>query len=96
MSFNPSHVHTEVIIVQNYHVEIGQGEASSLPICVEFKHLRRSSRATKRDYGKMQGPNTGPSRFAKKPKLPDDECLTDTLPPDRPFEQPATDGLSSG
>jgi hypothetical protein len=31
-------------MVRDYHVEIGQDKASSLPICVEFKHLRRSGR----------------------------------------------------
>jgi hypothetical protein len=79
-------------MVQNYHVETGKGEAS---ICVEFKHLRRSSRTTKRNYGEMQGPNTGTGRRAKKPKLPDDECLTDTLPTDRPFKEPASDSFTS-
>ena len=49
-------VYAKVIMVQNYCVEIGQGEDSSVPICVEFKHLRRSSRLppTKRTYEKMQ------------------------------------------
>jgi hypothetical protein len=63
-----TNVHTEVMIVQNYHVEIGQGEASSLPICVEFKHLRRSNRLppTKRDYRKMQSPSSGTGRLPKK------------------------------
>ena len=52
-------VQAKVIIVQNYHVEIGggDGEDTSRPICVEFKHLRRSRRLapTKRTYEKMQG-----------------------------------------
>ena len=80
-------------MVQNYHVEIGQGETSSLPICVEFKHLRRSSRlpSTKRNYGKMQGSNIGTGRLAKKPKLADD----DTLPTAGPFKVPATDGSTN-
>jgi hypothetical protein len=84
-------------MVQNYLVEIGQGEASSLPICVEFKHLRRSSRLppTKRNYRKMQGPNTGTGRLPKKLKLADNECLTDSLPTEGPFKEPATDGSTS-
>jgi hypothetical protein len=77
-----TNVHVKVIIVQNYHVEIGQGEASSLPICVEFKHLCRSSRLppTKKDYQKMQGPSTRTGRLPKKLKLADNECLTISLP----------------
>jgi hypothetical protein len=82
-------------MVQNYHVEIGQGEASLPPICVEFKHLRRSSRTTKRSYGKMQSADTGTSRRTKKPKPPGDECLTDTLPTDKPLKEPATDDFTN-
>src|SRR5258706_1126914 len=90
-------IHAKVIMVQNYHVEIGQGDASSLPICIEFKHLRRSSRLprAKRNYGTMQGPNTRTGRLAKKPKLPDDECLSDALPTDGPLKEPATDGFTN-
>ncbi|OBT87732.1 hypothetical protein VE02_04062 [Pseudogymnoascus sp. 03VT05] len=69
--------------------QTSQGEAASLPICVEFKHLRRSTRlpAEKRKYGNMQGT----SGLAKKLKLKlqDDECHTDTLPTDGPLKEPA-------
>lgn len=89
-----TNVHPEVMIVQNYHIEIGQGEASSLPICVEFKHLRRSNRLppTKRDYRKMQSPSSGTGRLPKKLKLADNDCLTDSLPTEGLFNEPATDG----
>ncbi|KFZ16980.1 hypothetical protein V502_04811 [Pseudogymnoascus sp. VKM F-4520 (FW-2644)] len=79
----------------NEHVDqTSQGEAASLPICVEFKHLRRSSRlpAEKRKYEKMQG--TG--GLAKKPKLRGDECHTDTLATDGPLKKPAADCSTSG
>jgi hypothetical protein len=48
-------VQAKYIIVQNYHVDIGGEEDASRPICVEFKHLRRSRRLapTKRTYEKM-------------------------------------------
>jgi hypothetical protein len=58
----------KVTTVQNYHVEIGGGEAPSRPICVEFKHLRRSGRLppTKRTYAKMEATNNRTGRLAKK------------------------------
>ncbi|KFY43092.1 hypothetical protein V495_04165 [Pseudogymnoascus sp. VKM F-4514 (FW-929)] len=88
-------VHANVIMVQNYYAEIGQGETASLPICVEFKHLRRSSRlpAKKRKYEKTQGT----SGLAKKPKLKlrDDKRQTDTLPTDGPLKEPASDRATS-
>lgn len=87
-------VQAKVIMVRNYHAEIDQGEASSLPICVEFKHLRRSRRlpAEKRKYKKMQGAG----RLAKRPKLPNDKCPTDTLPTDGSLDVPVADRSTSG
>jgi hypothetical protein len=81
-------------MVQNYHVETGKGEASSFLICVEFKHLRRSSRLppTKRDYRKMQSLSTGTGRLPKKLKLADNDRPTDSLPTKGLFNEPATDG----
>jgi hypothetical protein len=69
-------------MAQNYHVESGQGGASSPLICIEFKHLRRSSRLppTKRDYGKMQGTSNRAGRPAKKTTLVVDKPV-DVAPP---------------
>lgn len=79
--------------IQNYNVEMGLGEHSSVPICVQFTPLRRSGRQSrKRDYKKMQGPSAVTGRLAKKPKPPDDKCLTDDLPTDDSFEEHAGDG----
>ena len=64
-------VQAKVIIVQNYHVEIGGEADTSRPICVEFKHLRRSRRLapTKRTDEKMQGTSNRTGGLVKKPKL---------------------------
>jgi hypothetical protein len=43
----------------------------------------------------MQGPSTGTSRLPKKLKLADNECLTDSLPTEGPFKEPATGGSTS-
>jgi hypothetical protein len=87
-----TNIHAKVIMVQNFDIEIGQEETSSVPIRVQFTPLRRSNRLLqeKRTYEKMQGPNTTTSRTVKRPKIADDECFTDTLPTDD-----ATDGSTS-
>jgi hypothetical protein len=92
-------VQAKVIIVQNYHVEIGggDGEDTSRPICVEFKHLRRSRRLapTKRTYEKMQGTSNRTGGLAKKPKLAVDNLATDALPMEGTPEEPVTDDSMS-
>jgi hypothetical protein len=92
-------VQAKVIIVQNYHVEIGggDGEDTSRPICFEFKHLRRSRRlaSTKRTYEKMQGTSNRTGGLAKTPKLVVDNLATDALPTNGTPEEPATDGSMS-
>lgn len=57
-------IQAKVITVQNYHVEREGEEEAPRPICVEFKHLRRSGRLapTKRTYEKMQGTNNSTGR----------------------------------
>jgi len=78
-------------MVRDYHVEIGQDEASSLPICVEFKH-RRSGRVapTKRTYEKMQGTSNRTGRLVKKPKLEVDNLVTDAMPTNGASKELAT------
>jgi hypothetical protein len=70
----------------------GDGEDTSRPICVEFKHLRRSRRLApkKRTYEKMQGTSNRTSGLAKKPKLADDNLATDALSTDGTREEPIT------
>ena len=84
-------------MVRDYHVEIGRDEASSLPICVEFKHLRRSGLVapTKRTYEKMQGTSNRTGRLVKKPKLAVDNLVTDALFTNGISKEPATDESSS-
>lgn len=78
-------------MVENDHVKTGQGEASSPPIYVEFKHFYRSARrSTKRTYENMQVPNTRTCRLVKRPRLVVDECFTDTLCTNGPSKEPAT------
>jgi hypothetical protein len=66
-------VQAKFIIVQNYHIQMGggDGEDTSRPICVEFKHLRRSRRlaSTKRTYEKMQGTSNRTGGLAKNRSL---------------------------
>jgi hypothetical protein len=84
-------------MVRDYHVETGQDEASSLPICVEFKHLRRSGRVvpTKRTYEKMQGTSNRTGRLVKKPKLAVNSLVTDAMFTNGASKEPATDESTS-
>jgi hypothetical protein len=43
----------------------------------------------------MQGLSTRTSRLPKKLKLADNECLTNSLPTEGPFKEPATNGSTS-
>ncbi|PMD21287.1 hypothetical protein NA56DRAFT_703465 [Hyaloscypha hepaticicola] len=58
-------------------------------------HIREILRLVLDIKGKLQCSNTGTSKRTKKPKLPDNECLTDTLPTEGPFKEPATNGFTS-
>jgi len=73
-------------MVQNYHVEMGQGEDSSVPICVQLHPSADQVGNQKRE------PSAITSRLAKKPKLPDDKYLTGNLHTDEPLKEPAADG----
>jgi hypothetical protein len=66
------------MIVQNFHFWLDSKGEPPRPICVEFKHLRRSGRATstKRTYKNIAN-TTG--RLAKKPKHTVDELAHDAL-----------------
>jgi hypothetical protein len=100
-----TNVHAKLIMVQNFDIETGQEETSSLPIHVQYRPLRRSDRLSpeKRTYENMQAPNTRTSRLAKDrslqmmnvllvlyPRIMPLIALQAKLPPDRLANTPTS------